>query len=43
VAATRAVTKLKEAGALELKRRYIYVRDVEALKLIAGVEHGGRG
>jgi CRP/FNR family transcriptional regulator, cyclic AMP receptor protein len=43
VAATRAVTKLKEAGALELKRRYIYVRDVEALKLISGVEHGGRG
>jgi CRP/FNR family transcriptional regulator, cyclic AMP receptor protein len=43
VAATRAVTKLKEAGALELKRRYIYLRDVEALKLIAGVEYGGRG
>ncbi len=40
VAATRAFTKLKEAGALELKRRYIYVRDVEALKLIAGGEHG---
>ena len=40
VAATRAFTKLKEAGALELKRRYIYVRDVEALKLIAGGEQG---
>jgi CRP/FNR family transcriptional regulator, cyclic AMP receptor protein len=39
VAATRAVTKLKKAGALELKRRYIYVRDVEALKLFAGGEH----
>jgi CRP/FNR family transcriptional regulator, cyclic AMP receptor protein len=39
VAATRAFTKLKDAGALELKRRYIYVRDVEALKLIAGGEH----
>lgn len=40
VAATRAFTKLKEAGALELKRRYIFVRDVEALKRIAEGEHG---
>jgi CRP/FNR family cyclic AMP-dependent transcriptional regulator len=41
VAVTRAFTKLQEAGALELKRRYIYVRDTEALELIAGGGQGG--
>lgn len=41
VAVTRAFTKLKEAGALELKRRYIYVTDVKALELSAGGGQGG--
>jgi hypothetical protein len=40
VAVTRAFTRLQEAGTVELKRRYIYVRDLEALKLFA---RGGRG
>jgi CRP/FNR family cyclic AMP-dependent transcriptional regulator len=33
--ATEALTRLKEAGVLELKHRHIYVRDVEALKRAA--------
>jgi CRP/FNR family cyclic AMP-dependent transcriptional regulator len=41
VAVTRAFTKLKEAGALELKRRYIYVTDMKALELSAGGGQGG--
>jgi CRP/FNR family cyclic AMP-dependent transcriptional regulator len=40
VAVTRAFTKLQEAGAVELKRRYIYVRDLKVLRLIAA---GGQG
>ena len=42
VAVTRAFAKLQEAGALELKHRYIYVRDTEVLELIAGRGQGGR-
>jgi CRP/FNR family transcriptional regulator len=41
VAVTRAFTKLQEAGALELKRRYIYVTDVKVLELSAGGGQGG--
>lgn len=40
VAVTRAFAKLKEIGALELNRRYIYVRDVRALELAAAGEQG---
>lgn len=40
VAVTRAFSKLQEAGAVELRRRYIYVRDLEGLKLIAGEGQG---
>ena len=36
VAATRALGKLREAGAVELRRRYIYVRDVEVLQRATG-------
>ena len=36
VAATRALGKLREIGAVELKHRHIYVRDVKALKRAAG-------
>lgn len=36
VAATRAFSKLKQAGAVEIRRRQIYVRDVEALERAAG-------
>jgi len=36
VAATRALGKLREAGAIELRNRYIYVRDIEALERAAG-------
>jgi CRP/FNR family transcriptional regulator len=36
VAATRAFSKLKEAGAVEIRRQQIYVRDVEALERAAG-------
>ena len=35
VAVTRAFTKLKEEGAVELKQRLIYIKDIEALKRIA--------
>ena len=35
VAVTRAFSKLKETGALELDRRYIYVRDAGALEIAA--------
>jgi CRP/FNR family transcriptional regulator len=33
---TRAFTKLQKAGAVELRRRHIYVKDVEALERAAG-------
>ncbi len=36
VAVTRALGKLREIGAVELKHRHIYVRDVEALQRAAG-------
>jgi CRP/FNR family cyclic AMP-dependent transcriptional regulator len=42
VAVTRAFTKLQESGALELRQRYIYVKDAGALKLIAKGEQRGR-
>ena len=32
----RAFTELQEAGAVELRRRHIYIKDVEALELAAG-------
>jgi CRP-like cAMP-binding protein len=32
---TRAFTKLRTKGAVELKDRRIYIKDVEALKCIA--------
>jgi CRP/FNR family cyclic AMP-dependent transcriptional regulator len=41
VAVTRAFTKLKEAGALELRRRRIYVTDLQVLELSAGGGQGG--
>lgn len=36
VAVTRAFARLINSGAVELKRRYIYVRDVKVLEHIAG-------
>lgn len=33
---TRAFTRLQEAGAVELRRRHIYVKDVDALERAAG-------
>lgn len=36
VAVTRALGKLREIGAVELKHRYIYVVDVKALERVAG-------
>ncbi len=36
VAVTRAFNRLRDIGAVELRRRTIYVRDVEALKRAAG-------
>ncbi len=33
---TRAFTKLQRAGAVELRRRHIYVKDIEALERTAG-------
>lgn len=38
VAVTRAFAKLREDGVLEFRQRYIHIRDVEALKLVAGEE-----
>ncbi len=38
VTVTRALGKLQEAGAIELRRRLIYVRDIEALKQAARAE-----
>ena len=38
VSVTRALGKLREAGAVELRRRLIYVRDMEALKRAAREE-----
>jgi CRP/FNR family transcriptional regulator, cyclic AMP receptor protein len=35
VAVTRAFTKLQHEGNIELKRRLIYIKDIEALKRIA--------
>jgi DNA-binding transcriptional regulator YhcF (GntR family) len=32
---TRAFTKLQRAGAVELRNRHIYLRDIEALKRAA--------
>lgn len=40
VPVTRAFTKLKEAGAVQLRRRHVYVTDFEALKRIAQVQQG---
>ena len=42
VAVTRAFAELKETGAVELRQRYIYVRDVETLELVAGEAQEGR-
>jgi hypothetical protein len=36
VATTRALGKLQEIGAVELKYRYIYVMDVKALERVSG-------
>lgn len=36
VAATRALSKLRRSGAVEFRQRYIHVRDVKALRQIAG-------
>jgi CRP-like cAMP-binding protein len=36
VAVTRAFATLKDAGALELRRRYIHIHDMEALEIAAG-------
>jgi CRP/FNR family transcriptional regulator, cyclic AMP receptor protein len=36
VAVTRAFNRLRDMGAVELRRRTIYVRDMEALKRVAG-------
>lgn len=36
VAVTRAFTKLQESGAVELTERQIHIKDIEALKRIAG-------
>lgn len=38
-AVTRAFGQLQDEGAVELRRRYIYVRDIEAVRRAAG--HGG--
>ncbi len=40
-AVTRAFGHLQDAGAIELKRRLIYVTDTEALEAIAGEYRGG--
>jgi CRP-like cAMP-binding protein len=34
---TRAFTKLRRAGAVELRHRHIYVKDIEALKHAAAL------
>ena len=36
VAVSRAFSRLRRAGAIETRRRYIYVRDEKALRRIAG-------
>ncbi len=36
VAVTRALGELRKAGAVQTRRRHIYVRDIEALERIAG-------
>jgi CRP/FNR family transcriptional regulator len=36
VAATRALGKLRRIGAVELKQRHIYVRDLKVLRHVAG-------
>jgi CRP/FNR family transcriptional regulator len=38
VAVTRAFNQLRQAEAVELKRRYIHIKDKDALKRIAGAE-----
>jgi DNA-binding transcriptional regulator YhcF (GntR family) len=35
-AVTRAFSKLQDEGAIELRRRLIYVQDIEALRRVAG-------
>ena len=35
-AVTRAFSKLQDEGAIELRRRIIHVRDIEALRRVAG-------
>lgn len=42
VAVTRAFAELKETGSVDLRQRYIYVRDVETLELVAGEAQEGR-
>jgi CRP/FNR family cyclic AMP-dependent transcriptional regulator len=41
VAVSRAMRQLKEAAAVELRDRYIHVRDMEALRRCATAERGG--
>ena len=36
VAATRALGKLRRIGAVEFKQRHVYVKDVKALRQVAG-------
>jgi len=44
-AVTRAFGRLQDKGALQVRRRLIYVEDVETLKRAAGrlLEEGGAG
>jgi CRP/FNR family cyclic AMP-dependent transcriptional regulator len=36
VAVTRAMTRLRKVGAVELRKRYVYVKDADALEQISG-------